>query len=415
MMGSGIIMLPASMARIGSISLLSWLVSATGAMALAYSFAVASFLLPRQGGMFAYAQAAHGKSGFFMASYNYVFCLLVGNIAIAISAIGYLSGFMPWLSASPLNSCLGGIFILCLSTSANFWGARVTARFNAVTIWGVILPVASLGVFGWFWFDPQLFAASWNQSRDAPLTAVTSGISLTLWAFLGLESACAVSASVHKPRRNVPIAGLAGTACAALIYILSTSVIQGIVPNAELAASKAPFGLAFATLFSPWVGDLVSLLAIIACLGSLLGWQFTLGQVTRAVAEQGLLPRLFARVTRRDVPLCALLLLLALQIMIFLVTLSPNLLAQFGTVLALSVFNNLVPYILSLTAWSVIMQGRGIRGRVYAWNMLIVGFSVLYCLYAVYSIGKDGVFAGCLVMLSGYLVYGLRREKIAAP
>lgn len=65
---------------------------------------------------------------------------------------------------------------------------------------------------------------------------------MTLWAFLGLESACANAEVVENPERNVPIAVLGGTLGAAVIYIVSTNVIAGIVPNMELANSTAPFG-----------------------------------------------------------------------------------------------------------------------------------------------------------------------------
>src|SRR5262245_49303191 len=85
MMGSGIIMLPTNMAQVGAISLLSWIVTAVGSMAIAYGFAQAGVLDARPGGMSLYAEEAHGKSGFFMVSYLYYLSLAIGNVAIAIS------------------------------------------------------------------------------------------------------------------------------------------------------------------------------------------------------------------------------------------------------------------------------------------------------------------------------------------
>ena len=82
--------------------------------------------------------------------------------------------------------------------------------------------------------------------------------------------------AVENPQKNVPIAVLCGTLIAALLYIVSTNVIQGIVPNAALANSNAPFGLAFATMFTPTIGNIVIGLMVISCFGSLLGWQFTI-------------------------------------------------------------------------------------------------------------------------------------------
>ena len=91
MMGSGIIMLPTNMAKVGAISLLSWIVTALGSMAIAYGFAQAGLFNQRPGGMAAYAEDAYGKSGYFLTFFLYFLSLAVGNVAIAISAVGYLA------------------------------------------------------------------------------------------------------------------------------------------------------------------------------------------------------------------------------------------------------------------------------------------------------------------------------------
>jgi putrescine:ornithine antiporter len=406
-MGSGIIMLPSNMAKIGSISILSWLVSAIGAMALAYSFAVAGYLVPRSGGISLYAEEGHGKSGFFMTSYNYFFCLVVGDIAIAVSAIGYLSSFIPWLGSTPVHTCIGVIASLWLTTIANFWGARITSRFNSVSVWGVIIPVASLAFFGWFWFDPSMFAGSWNIHHVPVGTAITSGISLTLWAFIGMESACICSDTVDNPKRNVPIACLVGTGFAAVVYMLSTSVIQGIVPNQALANSNAPFGLAFATLFTPAVGQFISMLAILACLGSLLGWQFTMGQIAKSAADIGMFPKVFGQANKHGVPVRGLLITLVMQTVISLMTISPDLNQQFNAVVNLAVFNNVVPYLLSLTPLALIMKRNRVEHKSYVINLCIAAIALLYTMYSIYSLGQSAVFWGCLIMLAGYLMFGL--------
>src|SRR3954463_2460159 len=148
MMGSGIIMLPANMARVGAISLLSWIVTAVGSMAIAYGFAQAGLFNQREGGMSAYAEDAYGKSGFFLVFYLYFLSLAIGNVAIAISAVGYLAGFFPWLSSTPIATCIGVIGLLWLTTVANFGGPSVTGKIGRMTAWGVTLPVGLLCIIG---------------------------------------------------------------------------------------------------------------------------------------------------------------------------------------------------------------------------------------------------------------------------
>ena len=199
MMGSGIIMLPTNMAKVGAISLLSWGVTAIGSMAIAYGFAQAGVLNQRSGGMSAYAEEAYGKSGFFIVFYLYFFSLAIGNVAISISAVGYLATFFPWLASTPIATCIGVIALIWLTTVANFGGPSVTGRIGAITVWGVIIPVAGLSLIGWFWFNSETFAAAWNPQGLSLLAGMGSSIALTLWAFLGMESAAQNSRRGREP------------------------------------------------------------------------------------------------------------------------------------------------------------------------------------------------------------------------
>ena len=98
-----------------------------------------------------------------------------------------------------------------------------------------------------------------------------------------------------------------------MIYVLSTTVIQGIVPNAELADSTGPFGLAYEYMFNPTVGKIIMALAVIACLGSLLGWQFTLAQTGKSAAEERMFPAFFSKVNRMGAPITGMIVLGVVQ------------------------------------------------------------------------------------------------------
>jgi putrescine:ornithine antiporter len=406
MMGSGIIMLPASMAQVGAISLLSWIVTAVGSMAIAYGFAQAGVLTARSGGMSAYAEEAYGKSGFFIVFYLYFLSLAIGNVAIAISAVGYLARFAPWLAATPIATCIGVIGLIWLTTVANFGGPRVTGRIGAITVWGVILPVAGLSLIGWFWFSGQTFSAAWNPQQLPFLAGVNSSIALTLWAFLGMESAAQNSDAVENPRRNVPLACMLGTLGAGVIYILSTTVIQGIVPNAELAKSTGPFGLVYSQMFNPTVGAIVMALAALACLGSLLGWQFTIAQTAKSAAEDRMFPALFARVTRSEAPIYGMIVMAIVQSLMALCTISPTLSEQFSALVSLAVVTNVIPYVIALSALIVMMQKAGVPPTTYRWNVAVALIAMLYSTYAIYASGVQAVLGGTIVMVLGFIIYG---------
>ena len=192
MMGSGIIMLPTKLAEVGTFSIISWLVTAGGSTALAYAFAKCGMLSRNRGGMGGYAEYAFGKSGSFLANYAYCVSLLIANIAIAISAVGYAVALFG-LNTTPFETCLLTIAVLWICTVLNFKGAKITGLISNFTAWGVIIPVAGISVFGWFWFNPDTYTAAWNPHNLPAFDAVSASISMTLWSFLGLESACANS------------------------------------------------------------------------------------------------------------------------------------------------------------------------------------------------------------------------------
>ncbi|TDN57805.1 putrescine-ornithine antiporter [Paraburkholderia sp. BL10I2N1] len=422
MMGSGIIMLPTNMAKVGAISLLSWVVTALGSMAIAYGFAQAGILNQRAGGMAAYAEDAYGKPGYFQVFFLYFLSLAIANVAVASSALGYLAAFFPVLTSSPIATCIGVIALLWITTVANFGGPKLTGRIGSVTVWGVILPVGFMSFVGWFWFHPSIFAAAWNPQGLRLIEGMGSSISLTLWAFLGMESAVQNSSAVENPKRDVPLACLFGTLGAAVVYVLSTTVIQGIVPNADLAKSTGPFGLAFAHMFNPAVGSIVMGLAAMACVGSLLGWQFTLAQTAKDAADSNMFPAIFSKASHAGAPIAGMIIMGIVQSLMALSTMSPNLSEQFAALVNLAVVTNVVPYIVSLSALFVMMREAGTEAAAYRRNAVIAVIAMAYSVYALYASGKDAVMGGMLVMAIGYMIYGfvasrrgLRGAKAGKP
>lgn len=411
MMGSGIVMLPASMAQIGAVSLLSWGVTAVGSIAIAYCFAQLGVFCPRPGGMSAYSEEAHGKSSFFMASFLYYLSQIIGNVAVAIAAVGYFTPFAPWFGTGAVPLVTGVIGLLWLTTLANFGGPRVTGQIGSVTVWGVIIPVAGLSLIGWFWFKPSVFAEAWNPRNIELADAISKSIPLTLWTFLGMESAAQNSGAVENPKKNVPLACMFGTLGAAVIYVLSTTAIQGIVPNADLANSQAPFAYVYAQMFNPVVGKIVMALAVIACVGSLLGWQFTISQVAQATANANMFPKFFAKLNKHGAPVLGLVVGASLQCVAALSTMSPNASAQFNKLIDLTAVTILIPYITAITALMVVMHKAKVDSFAYKLNLFAVFVAVGYSTFAIYASGASAVMGAMIVMMVGYLLYGFLAKR----
>ncbi|MCF0154185.1 MAG: putrescine-ornithine antiporter [Veillonella sp.] len=414
MMGSGIIMLPTKLAQVGSLSIVSWLITAVGSMCLAYAFAKCGMYSKKGGGMGGFAEYSFGKAGNFMANYTYGVSLLIANIAIAISAVGYGSTFLD-VSLTPFMTAIWTIVVLWLATSLNFGGASLTGRISSFTVWGVIAPVIVISTAGWYFFSGSLYMANWNVHNLPFSEAATASIAMTLWAFLGLESATSNADAVDNPERNVPIAVLGGTLGAAAIYILSTNILFGILPAQALVDSSAPFGLAFATMFSEPVGKLVMGLMVMSCFGSLLGWQFTIANVFKASADQGYFPRFFSKVTRKDAPVIGMVTITLIQSAMSLMTMSPSLNEQFEVLVNLAVVTNIIPYLLSMAAIIVLMKAAGRYGAELKVTTAIAFVGSLYSLYALYASGLEAMTYGSIVTFIGWTLYGFVSDRFDLP
>lgn len=410
MMGSGIIMLPTKLAEIGTISIVSWLVTAVGSTALAYAFAQCGMFSKKSGGMGGYAEYSFGKAGNFMANYTYGVSLVIANTAIAISAVGYGSELLG-VALSPLSIAMWTIFTLWLATVLNFGGARITGNISSFTIWGVIIPVVGLCFIGWFWFDGEMYVNAWNPHNVPTFEAIGVSISMTLWAFLGLESACANTDVVENPEKNVPIAVLGGTLGAAVIYIVSTNVIAGIVPNLDLANSTAPFGLAFAQMFNETTGKVIMGLMVMSCFGSLLGWQFTIAQVFKSSAEEGYFPAFFKKVTSKEAPVVGMITITAIQTLLALMTVSPSLTKQFNVLVDLAVVTNVIPYLLSMAALAVLLKVEKVAVNKAKVTVLVAFVGSVYSLYALYAAGELAMLYGSIATFIGWTLYGFVSHK----
>ena len=416
MLGAGIIMLPTKLAEVGTISIISWIITSLGSLALAMTFARCGMFTTKPGGMGGYSEYAFGRIGHFMANYAYAVSIVIANVAIAISAVGYGAGFLG-TSFSPLQTCLYTVALLWIAAALNFSGSRYSGKLSTVTIWGAIIPVLGISLIGWYWFDASIWTSSWNPGNVGFSDAVGNSIALTLWSFLGLESAAVNMDAVENPRRSVPIATFVSTLGVAVIYVASTNVIAGIVPNAEILSSSAPFGLAFSYMLGSTAGKIVMGLMVFSCAGSLLSWQFTLARVFKTSAQRGLFPKVFAKVTDADVPIKGMIVILIMQSFLALMTISPTLAAQFELLANLAVVTNVIRYIRCAAALKSILTKEHIPNEICNRNssIFLAGVSIIYCIYALTTTDGITFFSGCLAAFAGWLIYMIRFNIMKQP
>jgi arginine:agmatine antiporter len=273
MIGSGIYLLPASLAGIGSSALVGWGVALFGALLFGGVFSLLALRLSAsEGGVLEQVRDVLGLPvGYVTACLYWVNCV-VGNIAIALAVTGYAGALIPALTGSAMATAATTIAVLWLIIAANLAGPRFVARFEAGTLAIGLLPILAVGILGWFWFDIHQFEAAWNPAGTPLSEGLPNAVLTVFWAFLGLESIMMVSALVDNPRRNIPLATLGGIALAGAVYIGACAAMMGIIPLSDLADSTAPFADTTALMFGTTTGGLVALCAALKASGTLGGW-----------------------------------------------------------------------------------------------------------------------------------------------
>ncbi|ETJ27314.1 MAG: Arginine/agmatine antiporter, partial [Escherichia coli DORA_A_5_14_21] len=184
----------------------------------------------------------------------------------------------------PLVLTITCVVVLWIFVLLNIVGPKMIPRVQAVATVLALIPIVGIAVFGWFWFRGETYMAAWNVSGLGTFGAIQSTLNVTLWSFIGVESASVAAGVVKNPKRNVPIATIGGVLIAAVCYVLSTTAIMGMIPNAALRVSASPFGDAARMALGDTAGAIVSFCAAAGCLGSLGGWTLLAGQTAKAAA-----------------------------------------------------------------------------------------------------------------------------------
>ena len=408
MIGSGIFLLPSNLAHIGSISLLSWIFTSIGALILAIIFSRTSLLLPKTGGPYAYAKEGFGKFIGFQTAYNYWICIWVGNAAITIALVGYLTVFWGALENHIIAS-LVAILAVWLLTLVNIIGVRSIGIIQIITTVLKLIPIFLVAILGWWYFHPEYLIHSFNITSSSNFSAISTGASLTLWAFLGLESATVPAENVHNPKRNIPLATIVGTLIAACTYIASSTAIMGMIPADKLATSYSPFAAAASIMFGNWGKWLIAAGAAISCFGCLNGWILLQGQVAMAAADDGLFPSIFAKRNKAGLPAHGLIITSILISLLLIFTADSNLINQFELIILTATLASLIPYLYTTIAYLIIADKQSLQLTKTKIAISLLG--ALYSFWVIFGAGKVIVFYGSILMLTCVPLYALIATK----
>ncbi len=408
MIGSGVFLLPSSLARFGSISIFAWLCTCIGAILLGLVMAKLGSSLPKTGGPYAYCAAAYGEFIGFQIAYGYWIAMWVGNAAIAIAFVGYLGVFFPVLTHNHLFSFFAATSVVWFLTFINTLGVKQAGMVQLVTTILKLLPLFVIGFLGFFYSDLH-YLHPFNATGESNFSALTGAATLTLWAFIGLESATVPAESVENPKYNIPRATILGIILTAVLYLLCMTAVMLMMPNEQLLHSTAPFADAAKIMFGPWGEKIIAIGAIISTFGTLNGWTLMQAQIPLAAAQDGLFPRLFALKNKAGAPYSALIISSVLITLLLLMTLNKSLVTQFTYIILLATLSNVIPYFFTCIAQLILFVKKRelFNGTHFVKSSLIAILAGVYSFWAIIGSGEELVFFGTLLLLSCLPFYAL--------
>ncbi|GAA3907732.1 amino acid permease [Sphingomonas limnosediminicola] len=397
MVGSGIYLLPTTLAPFGSNLVIAFLLTGFGTMCLAFALARLAARIP--GGPFAYVDQAFGEKTAFVTLWCYTFSQVTGVSGVAVAVAGALGHVWPSVVSGPplIGVALCSIFALLI---VNLRGTRSAGALQIVTVVIKLVPLLAvmalvLGRFG-------------SGSGVEPLAAVPlsfSGViaaaALTLFSLTGFEGAAMTARVTRDSTTTVPRATILGTGFTAVVYLLATVAVLLLLPSAVAAKSGAPFADAISPLLGATAGIFVALIAAVSAFGTANSLLLMAAETARTMGQAGDLPPVFARANGRGAPAGAIWICSILSALLVLASSSKNFVNVY-------VFITLVSTVLALVLY-IVCAAAALKLRAGGKWTAIVAIGVVYSIAMFIGSGVEVLLWGAAVALAGLPIRAISR------
>ncbi|OIK14972.1 arginine:ornithine antiporter [Bacillus sp. MUM 116] len=373
MVGGGIFMLPSNMAQVASPfgSMSAWGITGLGVLFIALVFGNLATRKPElKAGPQSYAQAMFsspkaGRLAGYSMAWGYWAANWAATTSVIITFAGYLSTFFPIMQSTKVIFTAGtfslelGKFISFMVCTVMLWGIQTIlsksfnggGKLNFIATAAKVIGFALFIVATLFIFDAANIGNGTDFVDKAGKSAlfgsqINSAAILTLWAFIGIESAVMLS-NRAKSQRDVKMATIIGLIISLVIYIGITLLTMGALPAEALKTSQKPLVDALGQVVGSGGGKLMALLALVSLFGSTVGWIVVSTEVPYQAAKVQLFPAFFGKTNRKGSPVNSLTLTnIMTQIFLF-STISGTITEAYNFVIVVATLAYLIPYLVS--------------------------------------------------------------------
>jgi APA family basic amino acid/polyamine antiporter len=397
MIGSGIYLLPTTLAPYGYNLVIAFLLTGFGTMCLAFALARLAASMP--GGPFAYVTQAFGETAAFVTLWSYVISQITGVAGVAVAVAGALGHVFPLVGAGPGLIAVALVSIAIL-TVVNLGGARSAGVLQVIATLIKIVPLLAVVVF----VIIRLASGQPVEQLDPTpigIAPITIAGALMLFSLTGFEAAAVTANVTRDSTSTVPMATIAGTGFTAIIYLLSTVAALMLLPSAVAAKSGAPFADAIAPILGPVAGMLVAVIAAISAFGTANALLLFAAEISRTLAVAGDLPRVFRKTNSVGAPAGAVLICAGIAALLVLASSSKNF-------VALYVFITLVSTVAALVLYAV-CAAAALKLRVTGHWPIVAVIALLYSLAMFIGAGWEATLWGFGLALAGLPVRAISR------
>ncbi|MFL6726726.1 MAG: APC family permease [Sphingomicrobium sp.] len=387
MIGAGIFMLPVNLAPLGINTLIGWVVSILGALAMAFSLATLG--RTGAGGIRIYIERAFGPTAAFLVTWAFWWSNVAAQAALAIGTASAASRLLPALGDTS-GIVAVGIGSVVLLTLVNLRGVRTSGALSLLTVVIKLVPLLAIVVI---LVIRKGSGVPFEPLAHTPVNVpnIASATALTLFALTGFENAVAPVDKVRDPARTIPRAILGGTAFVGFIYLISSSGVMLLLPANRIAASAAPYADVIGSQWNEQLALLAAVAIAVSAFGALNCLIFGTGDLAYAMGLRGDLPPVIASTGRDNIPYVAHLVGGAMTIFLILANSTKATASLFAFAILLSTAAVLVVYALAaLAAWKE-NQSPGSRA--------FYAIALLFIVFAFYGAGIEADL-WCLVLLA---------------
>lgn len=414
MVGAGILMLPATLAGVAGpgATLIAWVLTGIGALILALTFANLGSKIPKNGGVYEYSRMAYGSFGGFMSAWLYWNGTWIGNASMFVVITTYLGAVFPILVDNHLISFLFSSAILWICTLINIRGTKFVGSITtALTVFKIILFGAFI-IIAFMGFNSANLTPMFPQGKGIATIPIAAGI--TLWAFMGLETASVTGGEIKNPERNIKLSTIFGMLISAGLYIVISFAAMGAMNQTQLANSTAPISDIISKVLK--VGNLsfISVFIAISVFGTALGWLLSTARVSQAAGEDGVFPKAFSKIhPKYGTPHVSLIIGGVLVNIILVMNFTSGLSGAYSFIVLLATLSYLPVYAFTAIAEIILMAKGKRRASVKNYSLLIIRalIAFAFCIWGIISSGATTVMYGFILMMLGVPVYSYMRIK----